>query len=104
MRSQFSYHGLVYRSIFIVLFLGFVGGDCLAEGKVDPKLPKYKPAVGLSGQIKSVGSDSMNSLMTQWTEKFKEYYKGVRTEVEGQGSSKAMPALIEGAASFGPMT
>ncbi len=46
----------------------------------------------------------MNSLLTQWTEKFKEYYKGVRTEVEGQGSSKAMPALIEGAASFGPMS
>ncbi len=75
-----------------------------AEIKVDPKLPKYKPAAGLSGQIKSVGSDSMNNLMTQWTEKFKEYYKGVRTEVEGQGSSKAMPALIEGAASFGPMS
>ncbi len=75
-----------------------------AEIKVDPKLPKYKPVAGLSGQIKSVGSDSMNSLMTQWTEKFKEHYKGVRTEVEGQGSSKAMPALIEGAASFGPMS
>ena len=76
----------------------------IAQGKVDSNLPKYKPAAGLSGQIKSVGSDSMNSLMTQWTEKFKEYYKGVRTEVEGQGSSKAMPALIEGAASFGPMS
>lgn len=72
--------------------------------KVDPKLPSYKPVPGLSGQIKSVGSDSMNPLMLLWTEKFKEYYKGVRTEVEGQGSSKAMPALIEGAASFGPMS
>ncbi len=78
--------------------------ELCAEIKVDPKLTKYKPVAGLSGQIKSVGSDSMNSLMTQWTEKFKEHYKGVRTEVEGQGSSKAMPALIEGAASFGPMS
>ncbi|MEQ1824348.1 MAG: phosphate ABC transporter substrate-binding protein PstS family protein [Pirellula sp.] len=74
------------------------------EVPVDPKLPAYKTVPGLSGQIKSVGSDSMNSLMLLWTEKFKEYYKGVRTEVEGQGSSKAMPALIEGAASFGPMS
>ena len=46
----------------------------------------------------------MNPLMLLWTEKFKGYYKGVRTEVEGQGSSKAMPALIEGASSFGPMS
>jgi phosphate transport system substrate-binding protein len=46
----------------------------------------------------------MNPLMLLWTEKFKTYYKGVRTEVEGQGSSKAMPALIEGASSFGPMS
>jgi len=75
-----------------------------ADGTVDPKLPSYKSVPGLSGQIKSVGSDSMNSLMLLWTEKFKEYYKGVRTEVEGQGSSKAMPALIEGASSFGPMS
>jgi phosphate transport system substrate-binding protein len=75
-----------------------------AQVKVDPNLKSYKPVAGLSGQLKSVGSDSMNSLMLLWTEKFKEYYKGVRTEVEGQGSSKAMPALIEGAASFGPMS
>jgi phosphate transport system substrate-binding protein len=71
---------------------------------VDPDLKPYKVASGVSGQIKSVGSDSMNPLMLLWTEKFKTYYKGVRTEVEGQGSSKAMPALIEGAASFGPMS
>lgn len=76
----------------------------LAEITVDPALPSYTVVPGLSGQIKSVGSDSMNSLMLLWTEKFKEKYKGVRTEVEGQGSSKAMPALIEGAASFGPMS
>lgn len=71
---------------------------------VDPKLPSYKPVAGVSGQLKSVGSDTMNPLMLLWTEKFKEYYKGVRSEVEGQGSSKAMPALIEGSASFGPMS
>lgn len=76
----------------------------VGQVKVDPKLSAYKPVPGLSGQLKTVGSDSMNSLMLLWTEKFKEFYRGVRTEVEGQGSSKAMPALIEGAASFGPMS
>ncbi len=76
----------------------------MAQVEVDPKLPSYKPVAGVSGQLKSVGSDTMNPLMLLWTEKFKEYYKGVRAEVEGQGSSKAMPALIEGSASFGPMS
>lgn len=71
---------------------------------VDPELPRYRPTPGPSGQIKSVGSDTMNTLMLQWTERFKKFYRGVRTEVEGQGSSKAMPSLIEGAASFGPMS
>ena len=97
-----------YQAIGRLICMAFTsvlaGQTLLAQMGVDPKLPNYKAAAGLSGQIKSVGSDSMNTLMVAWTEKFKEYYKGVRTEVEGQGSSKAMPALIEGAASFGPMS
>jgi phosphate transport system substrate-binding protein len=75
-----------------------------AQLAVDAALKPYRVVPGVSGQLKSVGSDSMNPLMLLWTEKFKGYYKGVRTEVEGQGSSKAMPALIEGASSFGPMS
>ena len=102
-----SYFNAVKRfsnTAISILLVVLISNHTFAQAKVDSKLPSYKAAAGLSGQIKSVGSDSMNSLMTQWTEKFKEYYKGVRTEVEGQGSSKAMPALIEGAASFGPMS
>jgi len=100
---------LTLRRIFLATTIGGLlsfafQANLLAEVTVDPALPTYKVVPGLSGQIKSVGSDSMNSLMLLWTEKFKEKYKGVRTEVEGQGSSKAMPALIEGAASFGPMS
>ena len=102
LKSSFPKPRLLLFAICMLTWFSVEMG--LAQGKVDANLPKYKLAAGLSGQIKSVGSDSMNSLMTQWTEKFKEYYKGVRTEVEGQGSSKAMPALIEGAASFGPMS
>jgi phosphate transport system substrate-binding protein len=78
--------------------------EAIGQLAVDPALKPYRAVPGVSGQLKSVGSDSMNPLMLLWTEKFKGYYKGVRTEVEGQGSSKAMPALIEGASSFGPMS
>ncbi len=77
----------------------------MAQTQVDKSFPHYKfSASGVSGQIKTVGSDTMNNLLLLWTEKFKEGYKSVRAEVEGAGSSKAMPALIEGAASFGPMS
>ncbi len=91
-----------FTALALALSFGFspVG---LAQ-QVDDALPRYQPTPGPSGQLKSVGSDTMNTLMLQWTEKFKKYYRGVRTEVEGQGSSKAMPSLIEGAASFGPMS
>lgn len=72
--------------------------------KLDSNLPPYQVSHGPTGLIRSVGSDTMNTLMHSWSERFKSYYRGVRTEIEGQGSSKAMPALIEGSSSFGPMS
>ena len=81
---------------------------CLAAGAVnadvDQKLPQYKPGSGVSGNIKSVGSDTMNNLMTFWAEQFKKYYPSVQIEIEGKGSSTAPPALIEGSSAFGPMS
>ncbi len=72
--------------------------------RVDPKLPSYRPVQGVSGSIKSVGSDTMNNLMTLWAEKFKEMYPNVSIEIEGKGSSTAPAALRERAANFGPMS
>ncbi|MFN0009199.1 MAG: PstS family phosphate ABC transporter substrate-binding protein [Planctomycetota bacterium] len=72
--------------------------------KVDPKIPEYKTVQGVSGSLKSVGSDTMNNLMTLWGEGFKTKYPNVTTEVEGKGSSTAPPALISGSADFGPMS
>src|SRR5687768_2349396 len=72
--------------------------------KVDPQLPDYKAVSGVSGTIRSVGSDTMNNLMTVWCEGFKKHYPSVTFAVEGKGSSTAMPALENGAATFGPMS
>ncbi len=71
---------------------------------LDPKLPDYKVAQGISGTIKSIGSDTLNNLMALWTEGFRSFYPGVKIEVEGKGSSTAPPALIAGTAHFGPMS
>lgn len=72
--------------------------------KIDEKLEVYKKVPGVSGSMKSVGSDTMNNLMTLWLEGFRKHYPGVRFEVEGKGSNTAPPALIGGTATFGPMS
>ncbi|MFM2097196.1 MAG: hypothetical protein RIS70_4320 [Planctomycetota bacterium] len=80
------------------------GTQLRAQVKVDEKLEVYKKSPGVSGSIKSVGSDTMNNLMTLWLEGFRKHYPGVRFEVEGKGSNTAPPALIGGTATFGPMS
>jgi phosphate transport system substrate-binding protein len=71
---------------------------------LDPKLADYKPISGISGNLKSIGSDTLNNLMTLWAEGFKSMYPNVKIEIEGKGSSTAPPALIGGTAHFGPMS
>jgi len=72
--------------------------------KVDKAYPEYVAGKGVSGNIKSIGSDTMNNLMTLWGEEFKKLYPNVKIEIEGKGSSTAPPALIENQAQFGPMS
>ncbi|HAK96155.1 MAG TPA: phosphate-binding protein [Planctomycetes bacterium] len=75
-----------------------------AQVKVDPNLKTYTAGSGVSGNIKSVGSDTMNNLMTLWAEKYIAMYPNVRVEIEGKGSATAPAALVAGAANFGPMS
>jgi phosphate transport system substrate-binding protein len=72
--------------------------------KVDPALPTYQKAAGVSGNFTSVGSDTLNNLMTLWAEEFKRLYPNVNIQIQGAGSSTAPPALTEGASNFGPMS
>ena len=71
---------------------------------VDPNLAAYKAVSGVSGSLKSIGSDTLNNLMTLWAEGFMAKYPNVKIEIEGKGSSTAPPALIAGTAQFGPMS
>ena len=79
-------------------------GSARAQVSVDKNLPEYKAVQGISGSLKSVGSDTLNNLMTFWAEGFKKHYPNVTIEIEGKGSSTAPPALISGQATFGPMS
>src|SRR3989475_8322016 len=78
----------------------------LASGpvKLDPALQPYKPTSGVSGNINSIGSDSLNNVMTLWAETFSKSYANAKIQIEGKGSSTAPPALIAGTAQLGPMS
>jgi phosphate transport system substrate-binding protein len=94
----------------IVLLYGLVSAAASAlalattPGQVDESLPPYQSVSGVSGKLSSMGSDTLNNLMTFWAEGFKQAYPNTQIQVEGKGSSTAPPALIEGMAQIGPMS
>lgn len=71
---------------------------------VDPALDDYKKASGVSGNLSSVGSDTLANLMTLWAEEFKRFYPNVNVQIQAAGSSTAPVALTEGTANMGPMS
>jgi phosphate transport system substrate-binding protein len=71
---------------------------------VDPALKPYQRTSGVSGSLSSVGSDTMNNMMTLWAETFRKFYPSVSIQVEGKGSGTAPTALASGTAQFGPMS
>lgn len=86
-----------------VLALAFAQSAAFAV-EVDPKTESYVQVSGISGNLNSVGSDTLNNLMTYWAEAFKEMYPNVNIQIEGKGSSTAPPALISGTAQLAPMS
>ncbi len=79
-------------------------GSVLADARVDSGLPDYKKSSGVSGNLSSVGSDTLANLMTLWGEEFKRLYPNVNIQIQAAGSSTAPPALTEGTSNFGPMS
>jgi len=72
--------------------------------EVDPDIKPYTKVGGVSGNLNSIGSDTVNNLMTFWAEGFNRLYPNVKIQIEGKGSSTAPPALILGTAQIGPMS
>lgn len=99
----------------VTIFIGLVAGWMsmampglspvwAVEDMEDPDWSKYEKVSGVSGDINSIGSDTLNNLMTLWAEGFRRQYPNVKIQIEGKGSSTAPPALIEGTAQLGPMS
>ena len=75
-----------------------------AEPKVDEGLKSYSVASGVSGNLSSVGSDTLANLMTLWAEEYKRFYPNVNIQIQAAGSSTAPPGLTEGTSNLGPMS
>ena len=75
-----------------------------AVAAVDAAIPTYKKASGVSGNVSSVGSDTLANMMTLWAEEFKRQYPNVNIQIQAAGSSTAPPALTEGTSNLGPMS
>lgn len=87
-----------------LIALGLAIPASAQQSHIDPALLDYTAVSGVSGRLTSVGSDTLNNLMTLWSEGFKKQYPNVTTSIEGKGSSTAPPALMEGTAALGPMS
>lgn len=95
----------IVRGVLLVA-MGLVASSTVARAAdtVDPVIKEYKQTSGVSGNLNSIGSDTLNNLMTYWAEGFKAIYPNVNVQIEGKGSPTAPPALAEGTAQLGPMS
>lgn len=101
MKTRLDIAPLAMAAVAAVL----AGSSLFAQAvKVDPAIPSYSKTSGVSGNVSSVGSDTLNNLMTLWAEGFRRQYPNIRIQIEGKGSSTAPPALISGTAQLGPMS
>jgi phosphate transport system substrate-binding protein len=71
---------------------------------LDQSLPAYRPVTGISGHIKSIGSDTLGGEIALWAKSFEDLYPDVKIEIEAKGSATAPPALLAGVSQFGPMS
>ena len=95
----------MYVRIALVSCLVAANFECkAADVQVDPALKPYEKISGISGNLNSVGSDTLNNMMTYWAEAFQKEYPNVKVQTKGEGSQTAPPALTEGTAQLGPMS
>ncbi len=71
---------------------------------VDSAIPRYTKVANVSGDLVSVGSDTLTDVMALCSRGFKEIYPQVTMELEDKGSATAPPALIEGRSQLAPMS
>lgn len=90
----------------LAIFMPFVGAYAKQpegeKGAVEGS--PYETVSGISGNLTSIGSDTLANMMTLWAEEFKRFYPSVNIQIQAAGSSTAPPALTESTSNLGPMS
>ena len=101
----------IFQMKSLAITLGLVSATFLtgtaaaaAVQSVEAGIPEYTKTSGVSGNLSSVGSDTLANVMTLWAEEFKRLYPNVNIQIQAAGSSTAPPALTEGTSNLGPMS
>lgn len=76
----------------------------VSANEIDPATPAYQKIDSVSGNLTSVGSDTLANMMAMWAEEFKKIYPSVNIQIQAAGSATAPPALTESTATLGPMS
>ena len=95
------------KLIFCIFVLSFacVYGQPVAQAKlIDDEIFSYEMKLGVTGTIRTVGSDSLARLVAAWADGYKQYYPHVNFEIKASGSSTAVQSLLQGTANIGPMS
>lgn len=92
------------KTLATAVTLGAASVFSVAASAADAALPTYEKVSGISGNLSSVGSDTLANMMTFWAEEFKDNYPNINIQIQAAGSSTAPPALTEGTSQFGPMS
>lgn len=90
--------------VLVILMSGSAASVSSVAYAVDFSIPEYKKSSGVSGNLSSIGSDTLANLMTLWAEEFKRAYPNVNIQIQAAGSSTAPPALTESTATLAPMS
>jgi phosphate transport system substrate-binding protein len=101
LQTTFVRYGMIYGAIVNIVITANLWAASVA---VDAAVKPYEKISGISGNLNSVGSDTLNNLMTYWAEGFQKEYPNVKVQTKGEGSATAPPALTEGTAQLGPMS
>jgi phosphate transport system substrate-binding protein len=86
-------------SSFFILFLVLQDSP-----GVDPDLPAFRPAPALKGNLSSLGSDTLNNMMTFWAESLNKHHPELQIQIEGKGAGLPSSALTSGFVQLAPMS
>jgi phosphate transport system substrate-binding protein len=76
----------------------------LASFSANAEHPTYERVAGVSGNLNSIGSNTLTVVLQLLAEGFQNAYPNVNIQIQGAGSGTAPAALIDGTAQIGPMS